>query len=190
MRVILFLFAVIAILAGGGIFGAAQSAIHEIEAFCLFLIASVLFAGACIVDAILSTRHKLEERLTERLDDMTAKLDQLATQLAKISVLLDPDEEKARQHAEHVARREAAQRAEAARLQRQKELQEAEEQRRKEAEEQERKAEKEREKEVKKLAKSEATLNCPSCNRPVTIRDLRTGAKHRCPHCNQVFEIS
>jgi len=52
MRVLLFLLAVLALLAGAGILAAAQSAIHEIEAFILFLIGSVFISGASVVEAV------------------------------------------------------------------------------------------------------------------------------------------
>lgn len=47
-------------LAGMGILVVAKSAIHEIEAFVLFLIAAVLLIGASIVEAINAARLKLE----------------------------------------------------------------------------------------------------------------------------------
>ncbi len=47
-------------MAGTGILLAAKSAIHEIEAFVLFLIAAVLLIGAAIVEAINAARAKLE----------------------------------------------------------------------------------------------------------------------------------
>ncbi|MDB5336148.1 MAG: hypothetical protein JWN70_1767 [Planctomycetaceae bacterium] len=42
------------------ILSAAKSAIHEIEAFIVFLIAAVLLSGAAIVDAIINARTQLE----------------------------------------------------------------------------------------------------------------------------------
>ncbi len=52
MRVLLFVLAVLAFLAGAGILSAATSAIHEIEAFILFLIAAVFISGAGVVEAV------------------------------------------------------------------------------------------------------------------------------------------
>lgn len=52
MKVFLFIIAVLAFLSGLGIFGAAASAIHEIEAFMLFLIAAVLLSGAGVIEAV------------------------------------------------------------------------------------------------------------------------------------------
>jgi GYF domain 2 len=60
MRIVLFLLCVLAFLAGGGILAAAQSAIHEIEAFILFLISAVLLVGASVVEAINAARKKIE----------------------------------------------------------------------------------------------------------------------------------
>jgi colicin import membrane protein len=116
----------------------------------------------------------------------------MTTQLDKVAVLLDPDEEKASRHADYLLEKGAARRAEEERLKRERAMQEAEEQRRKEAEEQRRKAEEEREREVKKLeklAKSEASLKCPYCNRAIRVKDLRPGMKHRCVFCNEVFQM-
>ena len=52
MRIFLFLMSGAAFLAGAAILMDAESAIHEIEAFILFVCFSVLFSGAAIVDAI------------------------------------------------------------------------------------------------------------------------------------------
>ena len=52
MSVVLFVFSILAFLAGALIFIAAKSAIHEIEASLLFLISAVLFTGALIAEAI------------------------------------------------------------------------------------------------------------------------------------------
>jgi hypothetical protein len=60
MRVLLFLLAVVAFLAGVGILVSAQSAIHEIEAFVVFLIAAVFVSGSAVVEAVNDVRKKLE----------------------------------------------------------------------------------------------------------------------------------
>jgi hypothetical protein len=60
MRVLLVVLAGIAFLAGVGIIGGAKSAIHEIEAFMLFLIAAVFISGAAIVESVTLMRTKLE----------------------------------------------------------------------------------------------------------------------------------
>ena len=52
MRVFLFILCILSFLAGVMIFAAAKSAIHEIEAFLLFLIGAVFLVGAAIVKAI------------------------------------------------------------------------------------------------------------------------------------------
>lgn len=52
MAVFLFVIAVLVGGFGGLILMNAQSAIHEIEAFVLFLTAAVLVSGACIVDTV------------------------------------------------------------------------------------------------------------------------------------------
>ena len=56
MRVFLFILCILSFLAGVMIFAAAKSAIHEIEAFLLFLIGAVFLVGAAIVNAIHSQR--------------------------------------------------------------------------------------------------------------------------------------
>lgn len=60
MSIVLFVLCVLAFLAGAGILAAAQSAIHEIEAFLLFLISAVLLMGASVVDAIGAARRRIE----------------------------------------------------------------------------------------------------------------------------------
>jgi len=59
MRILLFILAILAFLAGGSVLAAAQSAIHEIEAFILFLIAAVFFSGAGIVEAVVLLRKDM-----------------------------------------------------------------------------------------------------------------------------------
>lgn len=62
MRVLLFGLAILAALIGGTILAAAESAIHEIEAFILFLIAAVLASGAAVVEAVNLLRKDLTSR--------------------------------------------------------------------------------------------------------------------------------
>ena len=102
--------------------------------------------------------------------------------MQRIGVILDPDDEKLRKHAEYIRKIEAARLADEERSRHQRELQNAQERMRKEAE-------KDQKREDKKLGKSKASMNCPSCNRPFEIKDLRSGSKHCCPYCNQVVEI-
>jgi hypothetical protein len=59
MRLILFLLAIVAFLAGFGILAAAKSAVHEIEGFALYIVAAVLFSGAAIVDALINLPKRL-----------------------------------------------------------------------------------------------------------------------------------
>jgi len=66
MRIFLFILCLLSFLAGSMIFAGAKSAIHEIEAFLLFLICAVFSVGAAIVDAI----HSQSIRVTRYLDQM------------------------------------------------------------------------------------------------------------------------
>ncbi len=59
MRVLLFLLSVISLLVGGAILMTADSAIHEIEAFILMLIAAVLLTGSAVVEAINRLRNEM-----------------------------------------------------------------------------------------------------------------------------------
>jgi hypothetical protein len=61
MTVILILGFIGALLLGASVLIGAESAIHEIEAFLLFLIASVLFTGACILDSIMGVKKQLQK---------------------------------------------------------------------------------------------------------------------------------
>lgn len=61
MKTILLFLAVFAFLSGFGILGFAKSAIHEIEAFVLYIVSAVLFSGSAIVGAINSLTEKLEK---------------------------------------------------------------------------------------------------------------------------------
>ncbi len=62
MRIFLLVLFVLSFFAGAGIFASAKSAIHEIEAFVLFLIAAVFLVGASAVDAITSLRKSIERK--------------------------------------------------------------------------------------------------------------------------------
>ena len=57
MAVILFILSLLSFLWGCLVLIGAQSAIHEIEAFVLFLISAVLLSGFAIVNAIKSLRR-------------------------------------------------------------------------------------------------------------------------------------
>lgn len=83
MRLILFLFSVLALLAGSGILAGAKSAIHEIEAFILFLIAAVLFSAAAVIDSIIANRRKLEAVLNPS--------DARKPKTAKGALVMEPD---------------------------------------------------------------------------------------------------
>ena len=52
MKYVLIVFGALMIFSGFGILSSAKSAIHEIEAFIMFLIASVLISSASIIMAI------------------------------------------------------------------------------------------------------------------------------------------
>jgi hypothetical protein len=65
MRVILFLFAALAVLASIAVFSQSQSAVHEIEGFVLLLTASVLLAGAATVEAVRLAGERIERKLDE-----------------------------------------------------------------------------------------------------------------------------
>jgi hypothetical protein len=58
MHIFLFVISLLAFFAGCSIFLAAKSAIHEIEAFLIFLISALLFTGAAIIEAILKSHTK------------------------------------------------------------------------------------------------------------------------------------
>lgn len=59
MRILLFLLAILAFLAGAGILAGAKSAIHEIEALILFLIGAVFISGAGVVEAVNQLRKEM-----------------------------------------------------------------------------------------------------------------------------------
>jgi len=60
MKVVLFVLSVLAFLAGFGILQGSKSAIHEIEAFVLYIVSAVLFSGAAIVGAINRVAEKVD----------------------------------------------------------------------------------------------------------------------------------
>ncbi len=59
MRIMLFLLTILSFIFGAVIFTGAKSAIHEIEAFVLFLISAVFFSGAGIVEAVNQLRKQI-----------------------------------------------------------------------------------------------------------------------------------
>jgi uncharacterized membrane protein len=66
MRVLLFLLAVLAFLLGAAILALARSAIHEIEAFILFLIGPVFLSADAIVYSVNLLRKKTEGRGSQK----------------------------------------------------------------------------------------------------------------------------
>lgn len=66
LLLILRIFGFIAIIAGGGIFVSAKSAVHEIEGLMLFLIASVLISSSFIIDTIIKSK---EDKPTEEVEN-------------------------------------------------------------------------------------------------------------------------
>ena len=77
MKVFLFILAVLAALAGAGILVSAKSAIHEIEAFILFLVGAVCLSGAAIVEAV----KRVESEVALRGEAITARLTKLGSLL-------------------------------------------------------------------------------------------------------------
>ena len=74
LRIFLFILCALAFVGGVGCLAVAQSALHEIEAFILFLISAVLLVGAAVVEAINIARKKIESLLrrpvsTNRLEN-------------------------------------------------------------------------------------------------------------------------
>ena len=65
MRVILLLLAGLSFLAGAGVIGGAENAIHDIEGLMLFLISAVFISGAAIVESIIITRRKIQDAFEE-----------------------------------------------------------------------------------------------------------------------------
>lgn len=72
ITLLLFIISVFVAVLGGETLLNAKSAIHEIEAFMLFLIAAVLFVGATIVEAVNRVRAKLKDK-EEGSDDITGE---------------------------------------------------------------------------------------------------------------------
>ena len=66
MRVIMFVLAVLAFVVGFVILAGAKGAVHEIEAFVLYLIAAVLFSGAAVVDAIINLPKRMTQYQTAK----------------------------------------------------------------------------------------------------------------------------
>ena len=64
MKYVLIVFGALIIFSGFGILSSAKSAIHEIEAFIMFLIASVLISSASIIMAI-EKKQKSEDSVKD-----------------------------------------------------------------------------------------------------------------------------
>ncbi|GIW89844.1 MAG: hypothetical protein KatS3mg109_0276 [Pirellulaceae bacterium] len=65
MRITLYLLSALALFTGVGILINAQSAVHEIEAFVVFLISAVYLVGASVIGAINSARKRIESSIRE-----------------------------------------------------------------------------------------------------------------------------
>jgi hypothetical protein len=91
MRIFLFILCLLAFLAGVGILAGAQSAIHEIEAFILFLISAVLLVGASVVEAINIARKRIESSMREAPSPLsTTRLDLSPASLPPAAPILAP----------------------------------------------------------------------------------------------------
>ena len=64
MKYVLIVFGALMIFSGFGILSSAKSAIHEVEAFIMFLIASVLISSASIIMAI-EKKQKSEDSVKD-----------------------------------------------------------------------------------------------------------------------------
>ncbi|AMV20634.1 tetratricopeptide repeat protein [Planctomyces sp. SH-PL14] len=73
MRIILIALCTIALFFGIALLGAARSAIHEIEAFVLFLIAAVLLSGAGIIEAVNLASKKLLAAIDSAGETLSAR---------------------------------------------------------------------------------------------------------------------
>lgn len=69
ITVLLFILSVISTFLGYKILVGAESAVHEIEALILLLIASVLFVGSLLHEAVNRVRKELREEETEGVSD-------------------------------------------------------------------------------------------------------------------------
>jgi len=127
-----------------------------------------------------------------RLDKTISLLKQVSSQLEKICILLDPEDEKSALHTKYLQRKEAEALAEDMRKKKEKWVIEETLRKQKEDEKQKHIVKKKGEKELKKLeklSKKQGTFTCPHCNQLLIIKDLRSGLEHKCPSCNGVFEI-
>lgn len=75
MRILLFALFGAAFFTGFVVLREAKSAIHEIEAFLLFLISAVLLVGAAIIEGITQARTKMEEMLEDEIADAMKKFE-------------------------------------------------------------------------------------------------------------------
>jgi uncharacterized membrane protein len=67
MKILLFILGIVAFVYGASVITVAQSAVHEIEAFILFLIGAVFISGAALVEAVNSVRNKLDARVPKQM---------------------------------------------------------------------------------------------------------------------------
>jgi len=87
MRVILFTLSVLSAAAGALVLLGARSAIHETEAFVLFLIAATFLSSAAIIEAIKTTKNDDSDVLTA-LRKMSAQSAEQMSSLTKIAGIL------------------------------------------------------------------------------------------------------
>jgi hypothetical protein len=71
MRFILFILAVITFIFGIFFFGAAKSAIHEIEGMIVFLISAVFFTGSCICSYAAEIRKEIKLQTNNEPETVT-----------------------------------------------------------------------------------------------------------------------
>ncbi|MHC1744853.1 MAG: hypothetical protein AB9873_17745 [Syntrophobacteraceae bacterium] len=85
MKLLLYVLAVLASLGGFSIFGASKSAIHEIEAFVLFVVSAIFLVGAVIsgkLDALRQGLNPIEEKLGDQSAIEPAKINKVTNEKA------------------------------------------------------------------------------------------------------------
>jgi len=123
--------------------------------------------------------------IKERLEELAEEAKTIRDKIDRLEGVLDPDGKRAELCAKHQAKVAATLFIVEQRLE-----EEARRQHEEMIHEEQVIQEKEQRKMDGKLAKSKGLFQCPHCEKEMSIKDIRSGTAHKCPHCGGAFEVA
>jgi len=117
--------------------------------------------------------------IKERLEELAEEAKKIRDKIDRLEGVLDPDGKRAELCAKHQAKIEEQRLEEEDRRQPEEMIHEEQVIQEKEQRTMDR-----------NLAKSKGLFQCPHCEKEMSIKDIRSGTAHKCPHCGGAFEVA